>query len=122
MITSHDRGELFKELVRAARCKSEYALARVITDVHEGVAHSDRDMHKAACLAAEHLITELHFVAALQEIDRFVLMVVNVQRRPAFRLHVEHQDIQCSVGIVAGYLVDQSFAGDGVAQQAVIGG
>ena len=62
---SHGRGKLFKKLVRTARRKGDNALARLITDVQEGMACSHRDMHKAASLAVEHVAIELHFVAAV---------------------------------------------------------
>ena len=41
---------------------------------------------------------------------------------PAANLAGKHKAIQRSIGIVAGYLVHQGFAGDGLAEQAVIGG
>ena len=72
-------------------------------------------MHKAAGLAPEHIVIDLDFVTARQEIDGFVLLVVDVQRRTALRLNVEHEDIESPIRIVAGDLVQQGLSWYGVA-------
>ena len=79
--TSHDGSKLFEEFVRAARRKRDDALARLIADVHEGVTGAHRDEHEAASLAMEHVVVDLHFVAARQEVDGFVLVMVRSEER-----------------------------------------
>src|SRR5262245_10188649 len=82
-VPSHDGSKLLKELVRAAGRKRDHALTWLVADIQERVADAHRDMHEAAGLAAEHVVAKLHFVGALQEIDGFMLPVVDVQRRAA---------------------------------------
>src|SRR5262245_18519356 len=91
MTAAHDRSKFFEELDRTARRKGHDALARLIAHVHEGMTRPHRDMHEAPSLAAEHVIVDLHFVLALREVDRFVLVVVDVQRRTALRSNTEQE-------------------------------
>ena len=90
----HDRGKLLEELVRAARRERDDAFAGLIADIQKRVAYAHWDVYEATWLAAEHLVAELHFVVALQEVDGFVLMVMDVEGRTAARLDGQYEDIQ----------------------------
>src|SRR4029079_13108960 len=116
------RGKLFEELVRAAWRERDDAFTGLITDIQKRVAHSHRDVREATRLAAVHVVAELHFVTAFQEVDRLVLMVVDVQGRTAVRLDGQDEYIQRAVGVGTVDLVQQGIAGNRVVQQAVSSG
>ena len=75
-IAIHHGAKLGKKLIRAARSKYGYELARFIGEVFEGMGRSRRDISKVTFLADGGLVTRLELESALYDMEDFFLSMM----------------------------------------------
>ena len=71
------------------------------------------EVGEAALLACGSLVADLDLVAPLQSVDRLLLLVVDVERRPTLRSDLDDEVVEGAAGVLAGDLEDEisSWAG-----------
>jgi hypothetical protein len=79
----HERAQLFVELVATARDVDDDDLARLVRQVEERMRDAWREVGEATFREVERLVADLDPVSALESVDRLLLVVVDVERRPA---------------------------------------
>ncbi len=55
---------------------------------------------KTAFLAVEYFLANPDFVMALENVDCFLLLIVNMQRGAAFRCNLDDKIVECSTSIL----------------------
>ena len=69
-------------------------LTRLIREVEESVRDFGRKVSEAAFLTAKYFVADLDFVLAFQNMDRFLLLVVNMQWRTASRRDLDDKIVE----------------------------
>jgi hypothetical protein len=113
------RSELFIKLVTAPRRIDDNDLTRLIREVEESVRDFGRKISEAAFLTVKYFVSDLDFVLAFQNMDRFLLLVVDMQWGTASRRDLDDKIIEGSTGIFARDLEDEILARAGVEPQTL---
>ena len=105
--TSGRRAELFIELVAASRRVDHDHLAGLVRPIEECVWHLCGEIGEASFLAGEVVFADLDLVAALQDVDRLLLLVVDMQGRATVRSDLDDEVVESATCVLAGDLEDQ---------------
>ena len=114
--------QLFVEVVPAAGRVHDDDLARRIGQVQEGVRDLGRQVCEAALIELEDLLADPDLEAPAQDMDRLLLLVVDVQRGPAVRRDFDGEVVEGATGVLAGDLEDEVSPRARLQPQAVVGG
>ena len=71
------------------------------------MGHPGREIGEPALVAFEDLITDADLVLALEDVDRLLLPVVNMQRGAPMRRNLDDEVVKGSTGVFASDLEDQ---------------
>src|SRR5690242_11348848 len=102
--TAGSRPKLFVKLVSSARRVDDDDLARLISKVQESVRDFRRHIGKAAFGQVEDLVANADFELALQNEDRLLLHMVNMQWGASVRRDSDHKIIEGPTRIFARHL------------------
>ena len=91
-------------MVPAAGCVDDDDLARCVGQVQEGVRNLGRQVGEAAFIELEGLFADADLEAPAEDVDCLLLLVVDVQRRPAVRRDFDGEVVERASGVLAGDL------------------
>ena len=75
---------------------------------------------EAALIELEELVADPDLEAPLQDVDRLLLLVVHVQRGPAFRCDFDGEVVEGATGVLAGDLEDEVSSRAGLQPQTLV--
>src|SRR5215471_1491101 len=82
-------------------------LTRLIREVEERVRDTRGEVRKASFSQAERLVADLDLVAAGEDMDRLLLKMVHMKRRPAVRRDLDDEVVESPAGVLSGDLEDE---------------
>jgi hypothetical protein len=99
-----ERAELLVEPMASAGGVDHDDLPRLVHQVEERVRDAGRQVGEPAHVEVERLVADGHPVAAGQHVDRLLLPVVHVQRRPAAGRDLDDEVVERPSRVVARHL------------------
>ena len=99
--------KFFVEFVASTRNIDDENFARLIRQIKESVRNLRRQVRKTAFLTFEGLLADLDLESPIQNVERFFLFVVNMQRRTASWRDFHDGIVEGTASIVAGYLKNE---------------
>ena len=99
--------QLFVEVVPAAGRVHHDDLGRRVGQVQEGVWDLGRQVREAAFIEFEGLFADPDLEAPAQDVDRLLLLVVDVQRGPAVWGDFDREVVEGAAGVLSGDLEDE---------------
>jgi hypothetical protein len=84
-----------------------YDLPGLLRDVEKRVWHTGRQVGETSFAEVERLITDPDLVLAGEDVDRLLLDVVHMQRRPAVRCDLDDEVVKGSARVLSGDLENQ---------------
>jgi hypothetical protein len=118
---SRRRPELFEEPVPAAGREDHDEFAGSVCQVEEGVSHFRRQVGEPAHVELEDLLADPDPEPPLQDVDRLLLLVVDVERGSAFGRDFDGEVVEGAICVIAGELENQVSPWAGLQPQAIVG-
>jgi hypothetical protein len=95
-------------------------LTRVIREVEERVRDAGRKVGEASFSQVERLVPDLDLVAAGEDVDRLLLVMVDMERRSAVRRDLDDEVVEGPAGVLSGDLEDEIPPGAGLESQPLV--
>jgi hypothetical protein len=112
--------ELLVEAVPAAGRVDDEHFRVLVRQVEECMRQAGRHEREAASFQHTLLFADPDLEAAGEDVERLLLLVVDVKGRAASRRDLDHEIVERAAGVVAGDLEDEIAAGAGLQPQAFV--